>query len=412
MEQQYYQDEISLRELIEALLRQKRLIAIITIAAVLLAGVYSYIILDPTYESRMMLMASGLSYSSNSQTSYRVLTGEDPETQRVDMNPLIDAITDIPTMNLETYKEQVTSPEVLRRTIDELGLGDTYTIGGLARKIQIETVNNTQLITIKVQDTDPELAAAIVNSVGENFIEYVTESTKNRANASSEYVANQMEIEKKNYDDALLEQKDLLSQPRSSKEVDMELEAILAQLTEFKTEKNALQIRRDSLNAAIQVANSTPGNGSSLTLNQNTGRVLLDSSETTLRMELAEVESQVESIEIMIPELEKSVEELRVEYQDKYHRESLINQRVDRAKGIYESFLKKYEELRVTESAQIGEASVVVVSRAYAPANPVGPRKALNMAIGLVLGLMIGVFAAFFIEYWKQSGTDSKKASA
>jgi len=34
------------------------------------------------------------------------------------------------------------------------------------------------------------------------------------------------------------------------------------------------------------------------------------------------------------------------------------------------------------------------------------------MAIGLVLGLMIGVFAAFFIEYWKQSGTDSKKASA
>jgi len=400
LEQQYYQDEISLRELIEALLRQKRLIAIITIVSVLLAGIYSFVILDPTYESRMMLMASNV----NSQNTEMAVNG--------DVDKLLDAMTNIPTMNVESYRQQITTPEVLRKTIDELDLGDTYTIGGLARKIELETVKDTQLITIKVQDTDPEMAAAIVNSVGENFIEYVTESTKSRANASSQYVANQMEIEKKNYDDALLEQKELLSQPRSSQEVQMELDAILTQLTEFKTEKNALEIRKDALDASIGIAEAAPGNGSSLTLNQNTGRVLLDSSETTLRMELAEVESQLESIDMMIPELEKGVEDLRVEYQDKYHRESITTQRVDRAKGIYESFLKKYEELRVTESAQIGEASVVVVSRAYAPVNPVGPRKALNMAIGLVLGLMIGVFAAFFIEYWKQSGTDSKKASA
>ncbi len=399
MEQQYNQDEISLRELIEALLRQKRLIAIITIVSVLLAGIYSFVILDPTYESRMMLMAANV----NPQNTEIAVDG--------DVDKLLDAMTNIPTMNVESYRQQITTPEVLRKTIEELDLGEIYTIGSLARKIQLEIVNDTQLITIKVEDTDPEMAAAIVNSVGENFIKYVTESTKSRANASSEYVANQMEIEKSNYDDALLEQKELLSQPRSSQEVSMEMEAILTQLTEFKTEENSLEVRKDALNASIQVAANTPGNGSSLTLNQNTGRVILDSSEATLRMELAEVESKLDSMARLIPELEKSVEELRVEYQDKYHRESIITQRVDRAKGIYESFLKKYEELRVTESAQIGEASVVVVSRGYAPVNPVGPRKALNMAIGLVLGLMVGVFAAFFIEYWKQSDVDSKKGT-
>jgi len=399
LEQQYNQDEISLRELIEALLRQKRLIAIITIVSVLLAGIYSFVILDPTYESRMMLMAANV----NPQNTEIAVDG--------DVDKLLDAMTNIPTMNVESYRQQITTPEVLRKTIEELDLGEIYTIGSLARKIQLEIVNDTQLITIKVEDTDPEMAAAIVNSVGENFIKYVTESTKSRANASSEYVANQMEIEKSNYDDALLEQKELLSQPRSSQEVSMEMEAILTQLTEFKTEENSLEVRKDALNASIQVAANTPGNGSSLTLNQNTGRVILDSSEATLRMELAEVESKLDSMARLIPELEKSVEELRVEYQDKYHRESIITQRVDRAKGIYESFLKKYEELRVTESAQIGEASVVVVSRGYAPVNPVGPRKALNMAIGLVLGLMVGVFAAFFIEYWKQSDVDSKKGT-
>ena len=254
-------------------------------------------------------------------------------------------------------------------------------------------------------DTDTELAANIVNSVGDNFIQYLNENTKKRIESSSEYVEKNLEIEKQVYDQALLEQKQLLSKPRSSTEVSMELDALLLQLTEFKTKLNDLRIRKASLNAAIEVVEGSPINGSSLILNQESGKVILDSSETTLKIELAEVESQLTNLTDIIPEIESNVEDLRVEYQEKSHEENLISAKVARSKGVYESYLRKYEELRVTESAAVGDASVIVVSRAYPTSTPVGPRKTLNMAIGLVLGLMMGVLIAFFIEYWKQTDT-------
>ena len=395
MEQNNYQDEISLRELIEALLRQKKLIAIITMVSIILVGAYSFIILSPTYEASMMIMASSVNVN-NTEIS---VDGN--------VNNLLDAMTRIPTMNVETYRQQIVTPEVLNKTITELGLGDTYTVGRLARKISLETVKDTDLIKIKVMDTDTDLAARIVNSVGDNFIQYLNENTKKRIESSSEYVEKNLEIEKEIYDQALLEQKELLSKPRSSIEVSMEMDALIIQLTEYKTRLNDLSIRREALNASIDIAKTTPGNGSSLIINQETGKVILDSSETTLRMELAEVESQLINIAEIIPNLENKVEDLRVEFQEKSHEENLITAKVDRAKGVYESYLKKYEELRVTESAAVGDASVMVVSRAYPTSTPVGPRKALNMAIALVLGLMVGVFVAFFIEYWKQTEDNS-----
>jgi len=396
MEHQNDYDEISLRELIEALLRQKKLIAVITAAAIALAGIYSFIILKPTYEASMLLM------TSNANMNNQSINGDS-------IDKMLDSITEIPVMNVETYRQQILSPEVIRKTIDELGMDEDYTIKTLASKITIETIKDTQLIEIKMTSADPEKASEIINRVGVNFIEFVNENAKERAVASSQYIASQMEIERDIYEEALLQQKELLSKPRGSKEVSMELEAKLSQLTDYKIDKTNNEIRIESIKASIDVAESIPSGGSSLTLNQSTGRVLLDSSEKQLKMELAEIESELMSLEEIIPKLEKELESLRVEYEEKFHQESIIDQKVQLAKDTYEAFVKKYEEIRVAESAQIGETSVTIVSSAYPDKTPVGPNKTLNMAIGLVLGLMIGVFAAFFKEYWKQTGEEIKK---
>lgn len=395
MEHQDNYDEISLRELIEALLRQKKLIAVITAAAVALAGIYSFLILKPTYEASMLLMTA----SAN-------LNGQSGGADSIDK--MLDSITETPVMNVETYRQQILAPEVMRKTIDELALEEELTIRTLANRINIETIKDTQMIRIKMTSTDPQKASELINKVGENFIDFVNENSKERAIASSQYVVTQMEIEKGLYEEALLQQKELLSKPRGSKEVAMELDAKLSQLTQYKVDKTENEIRIDALKASIIVAESIPSGGSSLTLNQSTGRVMLDSSEKQLKMELAEVESELQSLDEMIPKLEKELESLRVEYEDKYHQESKLAQKVQLAKDTYEAFVKKYEEIRVVESAMIGESSVTIVSNAYPAKTPVGPNKTLNVAIGLVLGLMLGVFAAFFIEYWKQAGSEKK----
>jgi uncharacterized protein involved in exopolysaccharide biosynthesis len=276
----------------------------------------------------------------------------------------------------------------------------------LSDSIALETVKDTQLITIKVVDKDPEKAAEIANKVGENFISFVTSNVKERSSSTSSYLASQMEVEKSKYDEALLEQKKLLSEPRGANEVCMELNALLEQVTEYKTESNELDIREKALVASIDIAEKQPSNNSSIKLNQNTGSITIDKTEKTLNIELAEVQSRSKSIIDKIAEIQNQIEELQIEYQDKLHKESIANQKVEIAKNTYESFVKKYEEVRVTESAEIGKASVTIISRAYPSTNPVAPRKALNVAVAAVLGVMVGIFAAFFIEYWKS--TDSK----
>lgn len=392
MKEEQVMEEISLRELIEILIKRKVLIVGVTIAAIVLAGIYSFFIAKPQYEVEMILMASNSSENLGNNT---ISTGN--------VENMLDAISKYPSMNIETYTQQIKTPAVINKTMEDLHLEDEFTVESFAKKITLETIKDTQLIKIKRTSADPERAAMIVNKVGENFIEVVSDNIRKRATSSSEYVKAQMEKEKDYYDDALLEQKELLSQPRGASELDLELSAKLGQITSYKSQLNDLSIRESALKSAIEVAKSSPSKGSSIVLNRESGNILIDDSTRTLKIELAELEATRDTMNTTIEGLQKEIEDIQVELQDKKHKENIIAQKVDIAQKTYEAFVKKYEELRVTESAQIGEASITIISKAYPTTVPVGPRKALNLAIATVLGLMLGVFAAFFIEYWKST---------
>lgn len=386
-------EEISLRELIEILLKRKKEIAIITIIAIIAAGILSFVVMKPTYEAKMLLMASGIT---------------DQATKDIDVGnveSVLNAISKYPSMNIETYRQQITAPAVLSKTITDLNLEEEFTVESLASKITLETIKETQLIAIKNISTDPVKSANIVNKVGENFIEFVTQNVKNRATMASGYLKAQMEVEKQLYDAVLLEQKDILSQPRGATEVKQELSAKFGQVTDFKIQLNEIEVRMAGLKSAIKESNNSSSKGSvsarpSLGGNFN---LSFDDSTMILKVELAELEGKLISIKSKIEEMQTDIEKLQIESQDKVHKERLITQKVDIAQKTYEAFVSKYEELRVTESSQVGEASITIISRAYEPQRPIGPRKMLNLAIAAVLGLMVGVFYAFFKEYWISS---------
>lgn len=386
-------EEISLRELIEILLKRKKEIAIITIIAILAAGVLSFVVMKPTYESKMLLMASGITDQANKDIDVGNVEG------------VLNAISKYPNMNIETYRQQITAPAVLSKTIKDLNLEDEYTIESLASKITLEIIKDTQLIAIKKVSSDSKRSADIVNKVGENFIDFVTQNAKERATMASAYLKTQMEVEKGLYDAALLEQKELLSQPRGADEVNQELSAKLQQITSFKVTLNDLEVRKAGLEAAIIESNNTNSKGS-VTSRPSLGgnfNLSFDDSTKILRVEKAEVEGQLLNIISKVEEMQTDIEKLQIESQDKVHKERLITQKVDIAQKTYEAFVSKYEELRVTESSQVGEASITIISKAYEPQRPIGPRKMLNLAIATVLGLMVGVFYAFFKEYWISS---------
>ena len=78
-----------------------------------------------------------------------------------------------------SYVLVVGSPVVLNDVIDELGLD--VTAAQLAPAIVVDTEVNTAVIDIAVTDSDPEAAAEIANSVGENFSRIVVEELEKPA---------------------------------------------------------------------------------------------------------------------------------------------------------------------------------------------------------------------------------------
>ncbi|MBU5676526.1 hypothetical protein KQI88_08860 [Alkaliphilus sp. MSJ-5] len=424
-------EEISLRELIEILLKRKKIIMGTTLLAVLASAIVSFFILEPVYETRMVLMASN--FSDKLQPNQ--LKGEG-------IDNILSNLSQYPSMTMETYKQQVKAPKVMRETIEELGLEDKYDIESLAKSITLETIKDTNLLNIKMQAKDPELAAEIVNTVGRKFVAFVSDKAKEQATTTSQYIKTQIDAEKEQLDKALVELKDFLGQPQGVQELTQEVEAKLMLVTEYKTSlfqeelqrevlqqsinkvKNELKaekplivteksILEDSLlsNLAKEKTGENIGDIASIRMNNeevNPVYIALKEKEAEIAVELTQAETKVQMLKTQIQSIQQEVEDLQIKLAERQHEGRLIDQKVQIAQNTYDAFTRKHEELRVTESSQVGESNMIIVSKAYPTTNPVAPRKALNVAIAGVLGIMLGVFAAFSIEYWQASGEEKK----
>jgi non-specific protein-tyrosine kinase len=69
----------------------------------------------------------------------------------------------------QTYVEIIKTRPILAETIAKLG-DDTLTVNALAGKITVSAPQESQILTVIVEDTDPERAANIANTLGEVFI--------------------------------------------------------------------------------------------------------------------------------------------------------------------------------------------------------------------------------------------------
>lgn len=132
--------EIDLISLIKVLLRKWWLIAGVTLLGLVATALYAYFMLDDVYtaESSMIVQVT-----SNGDSDYtNLLTG-----QRL----------------VDTYTEIAKSNRVLDELIDNLDL--TYTKSQLRNMINVSSVNDTLIIQMDVENTDPVVAKDIANEV-------------------------------------------------------------------------------------------------------------------------------------------------------------------------------------------------------------------------------------------------------
>lgn len=200
-------EEISLRELIEILIKRKKIVIGFTIVAILIAFAVSFFVLKPSYEAVTILNAQNISYDThsgnvngtniflnNENIDWQVLSQIDPGITQ-DSRALISSLIQYPTMSEEAYKNKLLGAELLSKVIDNMPELADLSPEKVAKKLNITVKDG--LFTIKTKDKNPQLAADICNNLSDVFISYVDRYNSNYVNKLDHYMETAIENQEK-----------------------------------------------------------------------------------------------------------------------------------------------------------------------------------------------------------------------
>ena len=139
------EETISVHDIFGVLKKRCKLIIILAVFSVLISGAISYFLLTPTYE-----------------VSTQLLVNQKKDSNIVDPNQIQ---TNVDMIN--TYSEVIKSPTILEKAIENLNL--SYSVNQLSQKISIKNQENSQVLYLIVQDSNPTRAANIANEVAKVF---------------------------------------------------------------------------------------------------------------------------------------------------------------------------------------------------------------------------------------------------
>lgn len=138
-------EEINLKDLFNYFLSKKGIIIVIALLAVVVGGVYSGYFKTPMYKSYTTML---LTKESDSTT----ITNND-----INLNKNL----------VDTYSEIIKSRRVVGKVINNLHLN--YSIESLQKKINVSSINSTEIIKITVESEDANEAMRIANEIADVF---------------------------------------------------------------------------------------------------------------------------------------------------------------------------------------------------------------------------------------------------
>ncbi|MBP3953167.1 YveK family protein [Bacillus suaedae] len=139
------EETISLKEIFQTLRKRSKMIVLITVLAVAVSALVSYLLLTPIYQSSTQILVN------QAQT--------DQAFSQADIRTNIELIN--------TYNEIIKSPIILDKVIDEANLDESF--GALNSLVSVGSQNNSQVVTITVEHESPATAATIANTIATVF---------------------------------------------------------------------------------------------------------------------------------------------------------------------------------------------------------------------------------------------------
>ena len=116
------------------------------------------------------------------QASTTILVNGAPATQSTDYSSILSS-----ERLTQTYSQLLTKQPILEGVIKRLGIN--IDVGVLKKMVQVQPVRDTQLIEVRVQDTNPDRAARIANAIFQEF------ANQNQALQATRYAASKQSLE-------------------------------------------------------------------------------------------------------------------------------------------------------------------------------------------------------------------------
>ncbi|QQK80455.1 capsular biosynthesis protein [Salicibibacter cibi] len=142
------EETISLKEIFETLKKRWRMIAGVTIGAVLLSAIISFFVMTPQYEATTQL-----------------LVNQGQEEQQNGSLEVGDIDTNVELIN--TYSVIIQSPAILDLVIERTEADRSYS--QLASQVDVQPEGESQVVAVSVTDPDPRTAITLVNSIANVF---------------------------------------------------------------------------------------------------------------------------------------------------------------------------------------------------------------------------------------------------
>lgn len=156
-------DVIDIREVLQILRRHLKLLIIVPVIFAMLGAAVSIFVINPVYEASTTLIV-------------RQNKGSDEEIDIGDVN--------LSKSLVYTYAEMAKSNTVIENTRKALGLKELKD-----KSITVSPVKDTQILKVSVQDTNPQLAMDIANTLVEAFTTEIIRITKTDNVAVVDYAA-------------------------------------------------------------------------------------------------------------------------------------------------------------------------------------------------------------------------------
>ena len=471
MDQVFEEKEIHLSQYLMVLLKRRTFIILVLIFTIGVAMAYS-VAVDPIYESSAKLIidkeksASPITGARTDYENYHSQTMTfNTSIKMIKSSPVIEGLInalrldkmekDLEVNYVLEWISRVKANVKLLLQAEKTDIGERLSfqevenrkkqrlIKMVQTKIEVNQVRDTRLLNISIRDKDPELAAAMVNTLAKKYMEFDLGNRMESSKQTLEWLNNEMYALRKKLED---DERKFYDYKQQNKVFSIQGKQKLTEqkIQEFNNKYLDARNRRLELDAKIsELGRNIKGIQGVATVRSLINNPMIESIYSKiveLEIELTRLSKVYKSKHPKIVqtrgqleksrnrlsrEIEKERENLSSERKVLYAREknlektisefesdaldtsskelkyTILQRNVKTSQNLYDLMVSRVKESNILQTAN--SSNIRLVEKARVPIRPVSPNKKRNFLLSIVVGLFLGCGLAFFFEYLDQT---------